>query len=119
MIVVAVATITLGSTTEIRRRAEFRRRAAAFSAEAGRVFFGMIQPALTDPMLREYDRCGEYFSHLAEKYEQAARYPWLPTAADPPLTDWPDGNVGSHLDRRFGQEPPPTSMPIPEESGEN
>lgn len=34
---------------------------------------------------------GEWHAELAEKYRMAARYPWLPVAADPPAPPYPPG----------------------------
>jgi hypothetical protein len=78
MVVVAIVAIVFGVAELMKRRSmAFRLKAA--SHQRGLVIIGShryysdASPAVA-----------EYHMKLVEKYEHAARYPWLPVEADPP-----------------------------------
>ncbi len=75
--IVAVAIVALiagGTRLHILSR-EYNRRAMRYGAMSA-----MSRHHLGEPIVG-------YYADLSEKYERAARYPWLPVAADPPVPD--------------------------------
>ncbi len=86
MVAVAVVGTAFGSSVVLWRRAErFRRLAADHGMFRVRVNDGpecsmwfKVDGDTTSPVRDEWRRA------LAEKYDRAARYPWLPVAPDPP-----------------------------------
>ena len=101
MLVAVVVACALGTRSEVERRRErYRQRADALEREAliARVELsiaahpgtGCVVPNV-DPKaaglpvaLEGYRRRVLYFQRLRDKYQRAARYPWLPVAHDPP-----------------------------------
>jgi hypothetical protein len=81
MVAVAIVGIVLGLTIE--RRNRFRRIAVHHRAEfndlAGRMRVFGVKDSDCLPM--------EWHESLARKYENAARYPWLPVGPDSPLPE--------------------------------
>ena len=101
MIAVAVVGIPLGWLTS--RRSSFQRRSIehfaalneadrrkwmryeALDADGPYTRMGYFEPASdSDPQVVRFDRLFFYHAELANKYQDAARYPWLPVAPDPP-----------------------------------
>lgn len=82
MLVVAIVGVVLGTSITIRRRAtEFESRAAAHREKWIKIF------TMTEGSTGDTPERRRRLGHLAEmdlKYQRAARYPWLPVAADPP-----------------------------------
>jgi hypothetical protein len=77
MAAVAVVGLMLGSSTWLgRRAASFREAAISHRAQAQHAG-GSLSP-ITGKLW------GRYNEAMADKYEQAARHPWLPVAPDPP-----------------------------------
>ena len=85
-IVMTLAAVAVFAERMMKRRAAFLERVRhytvteirdswiyPFSAEPQEVFFGRIQAYRA------------HFRLMREKYERAARYPWLPVEPDPPV----------------------------------
>jgi hypothetical protein len=100
MVAVAIVAIIIGVVVEgERRRARFRELAANHYERGMRwfVLFGGESDYQRNMMQLWEERVGptvEYHATLRDKYEQAARYPWLPVGADPtappePATSYP------------------------------
>ena len=88
-IAVAVAAVIFGVEALRRRDRAFRERAAyhrAWVRNRGRFFSPII---LLPPYDRAYsqDSLKDWHRRMAEKYERAARRPWLPVEPDPPEPD--------------------------------
>jgi hypothetical protein len=83
MVAVAIFAIVFGSIV-LRQRAErFRQLAESngmrrFVTGDSEVWIWVERPVDVSPLWFEWRRA------LAEKYERAARYPWLPVPPDPP-----------------------------------
>ncbi len=74
MIAVAIVAILLGlAEMTRRRRAAFREKSTAIRWSEYVEGHGKRRPEIA-----------EHYRRMAEKYERAARYPWLPVAPDPP-----------------------------------
>ena len=98
MIAVAVVAILLGAGLETGRRSfRFARLSDCHSNAALECFHALMTlggwPPPQDPSPAELGRVRNlyrvralvhYHSALTQKYERAARYPWLPVAPDPP-----------------------------------
>jgi hypothetical protein len=91
MIAVALVAVPLAVATELgRRRSEDLRRAAyhAYQGRYGGSVFGdgvvlRFAPKAGKPDITSVAKI-EHHARLAEKYQYAARYPWLPVEPDPP-----------------------------------
>jgi len=99
--VVAVAVVLRVRSGIERRRVMFRQRAAALerpewlavidlsiavAPDAGCVVAAVDPEAVRGlPVALEgYRRTALYYRRMRQKYERAARYPWLPVESDPP-----------------------------------
>ncbi len=95
MLAVAAVAILLGLVVETaRRRREYLHRAAhhqELSLRNGSIF-GEGVMIRYNPTTRKSDMTSlrkiEHHERLAEKYRQAARFPWLPVEPDPPEPGW-------------------------------
>lgn len=92
MVWIALAALAMGAWETWRRREVYRARAAQHAREAqeyadvawGLDRFGRGDDEATTPHAGLYWALHDYHRRLKEKYEQAARRPWSPVAADPP-----------------------------------
>ena len=73
MVAVAIAGLACGAKVNMDRSAVFAKRAAAWS-----------WTEITEARGRRRPGMREHFQRLADKYERAARYPWLTVSPDPP-----------------------------------
>src|SRR5262245_45288350 len=86
MVAVAVVGLVMGGTAYTMRMAQLSDR----YRQAGSVFRTAGKAAFRGPRLRnsyaeDHRRAmAERFGRVAEKYERAARYPWLSVETDPP-----------------------------------
>jgi hypothetical protein len=93
MIAVAVAGVAIAGVVGLRRRGEsLRRMAQGHDLAARRAADALWAPPgwETNPgeggqrsAIPDWERLA-YHNRLKEKYERAARYPWLPVGPDPP-----------------------------------
>jgi hypothetical protein len=99
MVAVAVVAILMGAGLAVGRRSRRFARLSAHHTNAALEHFGTLMalggwpPLLHDlspaelariRMLYRVNALVNYHSALTQKYEGAARYPWLPVAPDPP-----------------------------------
>src|SRR4051794_8604286 len=94
MFVVAIVALILGGTAEgVRRRERFRRKAQEYARTSNDLYlrgfyFGKettFGPSPAEVRISdEYERRSIQYQRLSEKYERAARSPWLPVEPDPP-----------------------------------
>jgi hypothetical protein len=92
MIAVAVVAIIMTTVGIRRRQNEFLQLAAYHKKEwshiVGRVSDDGVTWLRYDPLKRDWRLSSAsesvYHAQMREKYEHAARYPWLPVAPDPP-----------------------------------
>ncbi len=94
MIVVVFAASILAAIAAVeRRREQFRRKAQEYSRMSNDLFvhgylFGKSStfgPSAAEVRISdEYQRRSIRYLRLKEKYDRAARYPWVPLAPDPP-----------------------------------
>jgi hypothetical protein len=90
LFLVTLAGLALGLSGWMRRRAEFSSR-TAYHAKQYRVLLAHLAGArgmrrgrgMASPDPSELASVRYHFK-MAEKYEHAARYPWLPVEPDPP-----------------------------------
>ncbi len=89
LIVIGIVAIALG----LWRRSELLRREAAFHEKEYRRYIGerfnftrfhIRVDGPIAPFAVHLGKLADYHGQLQEKYENAARYPWLPVPADPP-----------------------------------
>jgi hypothetical protein len=98
MLAVAIVGILIGVGLEVGRRSRRFARLADYHTNAALEHFGALMALGGEPPLRDV-RSAEwgpvrylhrekalvrYHSELTEKYQRAARYPWLPVEPDPP-----------------------------------
>jgi hypothetical protein len=99
MVAVAMVAVLIGVGLEVARRSRRFARLTADHTKAALEYFhtemvlGGWPPQFQNLSPAELGRIGylsqvrawvHYHSALTEKYERAARYPWLPVARDPP-----------------------------------
>ena len=82
-LMIAVALIAVGLELS-ERSTTFRRRATHHRNESFRAAFGPGTHSRSLKVRRLMRAKDRWHSDLIEKYELAARYPWLPVAPDPP-----------------------------------
>jgi hypothetical protein len=83
MVAVAFVGMALGVIDLWKRRERFGRRAALLREAE---LFHRIQSTRWDAV--QEIEAADWLGRLADKYERAARYPWLPVAPDPPEPEW-------------------------------
>ena len=99
MVAVAIVAILIGVGLEVGRRSRRFARLAAYHSNVALEHFGTLMAFGGEPPpIRDVPPAGlgptrylhrakallNYHSVLTEKYQRAARYPWLPVAPDPP-----------------------------------
>jgi hypothetical protein len=106
-LLILVAFVALGGGVMVegeRRRARFRGVAAKHQEEAERYFILLgggdseYQRKLLRLWEETYMPIVAYHAKLRDKYEWAARFPWLPVASDtpaPPAPPWPPTDLPS------------------------
>ncbi len=95
MVVVAVLALILAARTEVGRLLNLRQHHLAMAGLYGkwemdydrwrsRYLERMPSGAESSPRLRRTEQILSYCAQMREKYERAARYPWLPIEPDQP-----------------------------------
>jgi hypothetical protein len=99
IVAVAIVAILIGVGLEVGRRSRRFARLAAYHTNVALEHFGTLMAFGGEPPpLRDVPPAGlgparylhparallRYHCALTEKYQRAARYPWLPVAPDPP-----------------------------------
>jgi hypothetical protein len=100
MVVVAVVALSIWAKLQLDARSTYFRQLVAryYDKRYAAAAFGYSGPggAIMEARLKADEvrraKASAYYSNLIQKYERAARYPWLPVASDPPKPDGIDDN---------------------------
>ena len=91
MVVVALAATVMGSVTYLKRRSvQFRAiyLKQAFKAEEWHYLWGKLETRRDSRSVNPFTKY-KFHNFMAEKYDLAARRPWLPVNPDPPEPEYP------------------------------